>query len=159
ESAPKQTEYLVRLATFLYQKRNRPVQAQEMLDRARKLAPKDASVLLLAATLAQGRGDKKNVKEAERFLALGRKIYPNDPRFYQALARLKVSQENRDQAVKDLRAGFKALPGQTHAGLHWTIANLLLDDNKQAEAEKEIAMLRQANISPAAVDYLRARLC
>jgi tetratricopeptide (TPR) repeat protein len=156
EWAPKKTEYLVRLATLLHQKRNRPHQAQEVLGRAEELARDDASVLLLAADLAQSQGD---LKKAKGYLTRGSKKYPHDPSFYQALARLEVRKDRRDEAVKSLRKGLKTLPNPVHPNLHWTIANLLLDDNKLKEAEKEIAQLRQTNISLAAVDYLQARLC
>jgi tetratricopeptide (TPR) repeat protein len=161
ELSPKNPDYLVHLADLLHQKLDRPEQAREVVNRARKLAPDEPNVLLLAATLAQGRGplDTKAYEEARGYLERGRKLYAQNPDFIQALARLEVRQDRREQAIAILRQGLKSLPSQAHPNLHWTLANLLLDGNEQDKAEKEIALLRKASAAPAAVDYLQARLC
>jgi tetratricopeptide (TPR) repeat protein len=155
ELSPKKIDYLVRLADLLDQKLDRPGEADRVVQRARRQAPDDARVLLLAARLAQARG---RLDAAEKDLNRGRRLHPRDPEFYQALARLEVRKDRRSKAIACLRQGIDHLPADTHPGLRWTLANLLLDDDRQPEAEKEMARLRKSNVAPAVVDYLQARL-
>lgn len=114
--------------------------------------PDDAGVLSLAAQHAQARGD---LKSALGYLNDGLKRTPAEPRLYQALSQLHAQSGKRDEALRTVRAGLKAVPKDKRFELTWTLANLLLDDDQMDEARQAIAEVRA--VSPSNAEYLQAR--
>jgi tetratricopeptide (TPR) repeat protein len=156
ELSPSRSEYRVRLAVLLRQKRHRTKQAAAVIGAALRSTPRDAAVLLLAASLAEDQGDRA---QAKRHLLDGLGAHPKDQNFYKALAALEMRDGRREEALAHLRRGIRALPGPEHRDLLWSLANLLLDMNRAGPAAKEIANLRRIGLLPEAVTYLDGRLC
>ncbi len=153
--APGTTKYRVRLALLLRQRLHQSADAEPVVAEALRRDPTDAAALLLAANLAQDRGD---LAGAGQILKRGLGLHPRDANFYKAQAGLEIHRDRRPQAIACLRRGLEILPPAEHADLRWTLANLLLDVNADREARAEIARLRQANFHAGAVQYLDARL-
>jgi tetratricopeptide (TPR) repeat protein len=154
--SPHRPAYRVRLALLLRQKLHRLDEAARVMAEARKRSPRDAAVLLLAAGLAEDRGDRA---AARRLLGEGLRLHPHDQNVYKALAGVEIRAGRRKEALDHLRKGIQALPGPEHRDLLWTLANLLLDMRRDGPAQKEIANLRRIGLLPEAVTYLEGRLC
>jgi tetratricopeptide (TPR) repeat protein len=114
--------------------------------------PDDAGVLSLAAQRAQEKGDTAS---ARKYLEAGLKQDPNEPRLYQALARLHNQLGNRAEAIAQLKRGLEAVGKERQGDLHWTLANLLLDDEQFEPARKIISQIR--GVHALSADYLDAR--
>lgn len=149
-------------------------EAGEDVVSAQKLAPDEARVISAAAELAQMKGD---LSEARKQLSRGMELFPQDAAFYQTLARVELEEgklkitdrpeterkqelaRSREVAIKCLRKGIQAVgAGQGQNDLIWTLTNLLIDDDKTAEAEDQVAMLRKVRFSQPGVDFLAARI-
>lgn len=125
------------------------------VERAARLAPDDAGVLLAVSDLSQAR---KNPAKAREGLLRGRQLFPTDVRFHRELAWLSLRENNRIEAVAGLREGARTLQGEGQIELLWMLANVLLDDGKTTEATAVIAELGKMRTLPATIDYLQARL-
>jgi tetratricopeptide (TPR) repeat protein len=130
-------------------------QAGQHVRRALGLTPTDAEVLLAAAELAQ-LGDQ--IDQARNYLQTGLQHYPQEVRFYRALAALELQAGHRPAALSCLQQGIQVLPGPRQYELLWTLTNLLMDSGEMAEAEKTLDRMRKISAPPAALDYLQARL-
>ncbi len=115
-------------------------------------SPRDASILSLAAEHAQAKG---NTRIALKQLEEGLKQEPAEPRLYLALARIHAANGKRDEAIAKLRLGLDKVRKEHHYDLRWSLANLLLDDNRLDDAQKVTKDVRDVN--PASADYLDAR--
>jgi tetratricopeptide (TPR) repeat protein len=128
--------------------------ASEDLAYAReKIAPEEADVLLASADQTQA---EKNVPQARAYLEKGLKLHSQDPRFHLALATLELRSGHRDRAVEVLRHALQVLPDKLDD--IWAATTLFIEAREPAEARPLIERLERAGTSPAAVDYLRARL-
>lgn len=160
KACPNKAEAYLRLAGLYRRldfgkeasKRAYVTKLDQLVTAALAKAPDDAGVLSLAAQHAQMRG---NLKAALGYLNDGLKRTPAEPRLYQALARLHAQSGKRDEALRMVRAGLKAVPKDKQFELTWTLANLLLDDDQMEEARKAIAEVRA--VSPGNAEYLQAR--
>jgi tetratricopeptide (TPR) repeat protein len=117
-----------------------------------RLGSQDAGLLLLAAELAQERGDSAL---ARRYLERAGKLHPRDPRIHQALARREMELGHRRRALAHLQASVKDLPGQPEELR--SLANLLIDLGAVDQARRVTERLSEKG-SLAAVGCLRARL-
>jgi Tfp pilus assembly protein PilF len=115
-------------------------------------APADAGVLSLAAQHAQENG---NTRLALHYLEDGLKHSPNEALLYLALARIYGQAGKRAEAIDKLQLGLRKVRPEKQYDLRWSLANLLLDDNRLDDAQNTIARLRDAN--PLAAEYLEAR--
>jgi Tfp pilus assembly protein PilF len=115
-------------------------------------APQDASVLSLAAQHAQAKG---NTGIALLYLEDGLRQNPHEPRLYLALARIHGQNGKRAQAIDKLQVGLEKVHKEHQYDLRWSLANLLLDDNRLDEARKVITEVRDANAVSA--EYLEGR--
>lgn len=129
--------------------------AEKDLARALELAPDDMEVLLAAAELEQARGCTDAARD---HLRRGRSLHPEDPRLYRHLAAVELAAGKPADALACLRDGVKAVSARMQGELRWTLANLLLDQAQTDDARKELARLEKGGYSPAAIDYLNARL-
>ncbi len=130
--------------------------AEKDLDYARdKLAPDNADVLLASADLAR---DRTRPAAARRYLQRGRELYPKDPRFPLALARLELRSGGGDRpvAVEQLRESLRHSPADPET--LFTLADLFLDAGGAADARELLGRLAALNVTPQALDFLRARL-
>lgn len=123
--------------------------------RALELAPSEAETLLAAGDLALL---EKKYPEARALLGKGRQGYPHDARFVRELASLELRENRRDQAIACLQEGIEQQRGEGRAELLWTQANILLDIRQVEQAQKAMAELAKTSMSPAALDYLQARI-
>jgi tetratricopeptide (TPR) repeat protein len=123
--------------------------------RALELAPKQLEVLLAAAKVAE---IAKDYEEARKHLRRGLELYPSEMRLYEALASVELLAGQRPEALAWVRRGIQASSGAARTDLLWSLANLLLDGKDLTEAEAAITELTQANVAPAARDYLQARM-
>lgn len=151
------TDAYVRLVTVLKQSDfgKEPQNAEEieqLLVTALEKTPHDGAVLSLAAEQAQGKG---KTRIALNYLEDGLKHNPAEPRLYLALARIQSEQGKRPEAITKLRLGLDAVRKENRHELRWTLANLLLDDNRMDDAQKVIGEIRETNVLSA--DYLQAR--
>ena len=115
-------------------------------------APRDAGVLSLAAQHAQEAG---KTRIALNYLEDGLKHSPAEPRLYLALARIHGQSGKRAEAIEKLQLGLQKVRKEHHYDLRWSLANLLMDDNRLDDAAKIIQEVREANTLSA--DYLDAR--
>jgi tetratricopeptide (TPR) repeat protein len=115
-------------------------------------APHDAGVLSLAAQHAQENG---NTRLALNYLEDGLKQNPSEPLLYLALARIYSQTGKRAEAIDRLQAGLQKVSTEKQYDLRWSLANLLLDDNRLDDARKAIARMREFN--PLSAEYLEAR--
>jgi tetratricopeptide (TPR) repeat protein len=154
---PGKVDAYLRLTTLLKQVDfgKEPRHAEE-IDRlvvaALEKAPHDASVLSLAAQHAQEKG---NTPIALHYLEDGLKQNPSEPRLYLALARIHGQNGKRGVAIEKLQLGLQHVRKDQQYDLRWSLANLLLDDNRMEDARKIITALRDAH--PLSADYLEAR--
>jgi cellulose synthase operon protein C len=123
--------------------------------RALQLAPDNAEVLLAAAKVAEV---AKDFDEARKHLRRGLELFPANSRFYEALASADLLAGQRPEALAWVRRGIQASSGTARMDLLWSLANLLLDGKDLSDAQAAIVELTQANVAPAARDYLQARV-
>jgi tetratricopeptide (TPR) repeat protein len=135
--------------------RGRLEKADQDITKALALAPDNPDVLLAAAELRPLQGQREAALQA---LTRGQLLHPQDPRFYRLRASLELQQDQPDQALSCLREGIKTITGRSQGELRWTLANLLLDQNRTEEASKELARLEKGGYAPAALDYLKGRM-
>lgn len=124
------------------------------VEKAMRLSPNEADVLLAASEVAR---DAKDVDKARGFLRQGREAYPRDARFYQSLAVLELSQNQLEPAIAELKRGIQELRGQGQLDLLWTLANVYLDAKQVRETENLLTQMRQLNAPAATLDYLTGR--
>jgi tetratricopeptide (TPR) repeat protein len=127
--------------------------ADKDLVKAREAAPNDADVLLESFALArlQARYDA-----AGDFGRRCLELYPHDRRAYRAIAELEVSAGQPAKAIACLERGLKALPADI--GLILSLADVLIQNNRLAEAGTLVQRLRTAKVQSAPVDYLEGHL-
>jgi tetratricopeptide (TPR) repeat protein len=142
--------YLERAA---YRRQFNPGKADEDVAKALQLAPNEAEVLLMAAELAQDKGD---LSKAREYLQRGLQQYPQESRMYQALADLELRAGQAGQALAELRRGVEALPNEPR--LLWRLGDLLIQGRQLDAAGGVIHRLSQLRIPPAMLDCLRARI-
>ncbi|MCI0379017.1 MAG: tetratricopeptide repeat protein [Gemmataceae bacterium] len=156
--APGKVENHLRLAYVLRRlDRRRGLHTREieaLAATALEKAPSHAAVLILAAELAQERGD---VPSARLHLEKGLKEHGRDVRLFQALARLEIQENRRADAIGHLRRGLQAIPKDQRWDLYWTLANVLLDAGDLAEARKVLGEIRELHNSSSATEYLETR--
>lgn len=153
----KQTEPYVRLVGLLKQldfgkEPRNSAEIERLVAAAIEAAPDDAAVLSLAAQHAQEKG---NSGIALKYLEDGLQQNPAEPRLYLALARTYSETGKRTEAIDKLRIGLGKVKKESHNDLRWSLANLLLDDNRLDEAQTVIREIREANTLSAS--YLEAR--
>src|SRR5207244_6116338 len=76
-------------------------------------------------------------------------------RLYLALAHIHGQNNKRAEAIDRLQAGLQRVRKDQQYDLRWSLANLLLDDNRLDDARKIIAEVREVN--PLSAEYLEAR--
>jgi tetratricopeptide (TPR) repeat protein len=121
------------------------------IQQAIQLAPDDADVLMAASREAPD-------QDAIRLMTHGIEVHPDDPRFYEAIAFREARVGDRVRAIDLLSEGLRRLPKETN--LRWLLAEIEIDAGRQEAAAVEIKKLREKEkgISPAALDFLDARI-
>jgi cellulose synthase operon protein C len=120
---------------------------------ALQLAPDNRDTLLLAS---QCYLEKANYPKARECIAKGIKLYPNNVDFYVTMADVELRSGNRDKALEALQQGIKIT--DRNPQLLWSMANLLVDQNRLKEAEGLVKELRGTQYPRQLVDYLAARI-
>lgn len=143
-----------RQAEILRRHLDRGKEATQLVETLIKLAPERPDVLLIRAELA---GTAKNVEEARKHLDRGIELYPQDQRFYLALAKVEMQQGQPKRARTVLA---KALESIKHPPTAWLVAvtDLLLDAGDPARARNAVALLEKGPVSPGVLDYFQGRL-
>lgn len=126
---------------------------EQLIVSALEKAPHDAAVLSMAAHHAQEKGD---ARIALRYLEDGLQHHPNEPKLYLALARVYGQNGKRADAIDQLKVGLQKVRKDQRHELRWSLANLLLDENRPDDAQKISAEIREHN--PLSADYLDARM-
>jgi tetratricopeptide (TPR) repeat protein len=127
--------------------------ANNDLAEARKLAPKEAEVLLLDVELKQAHGQ---TEDARKLLQQGIKDHAKNPRMYLQLFALERKVNQPGEALKIVDKGLGELPDNNE--LLFARAELLLDQNKEKEVEKIIDRLNKSKFARAPLSYLQARV-
>jgi tetratricopeptide (TPR) repeat protein len=127
---------------------------QGLVTAALKNSSNDPAVLLVACQWAALQGDRD---AGRRYLEKGLMACPKDVRLHQALAALESEAGKRDEAVRVARRGLEAVAPADRPELLWTLANLLLDGDKVADAREIASKLRDLLGPAATVDFLEAR--
>jgi tetratricopeptide (TPR) repeat protein len=128
--------------------------ADQYVAKALKLAPKDTGIVVAAADQAQQTGD---LKRARALLEERLEADPQDGRLHLSLATVTVREGDRPKAIDMLRSAVKKLPEKHRFELSWTLVNLLIDDNRLAEARQALAGLGKGEGVRDTVTYLEAR--
>lgn len=144
------------LARWQYRRESgREEEAAADLARAAELAPDAIGVLLATAEVNQARG---RLDQARERLEKGQRLFPTDERVSRARAHLEVAAGRRGEAIARLREALPNANPEVHAEVSWSLANLLIDENRIDEAETLIAGLPSSRFSATALDYLHGRL-
>ncbi|HTU19783.1 MAG TPA: tetratricopeptide repeat protein [Gemmataceae bacterium] len=128
-------------------------EAEKDLAEARRLAPEEADLYLASAEFAHARQDFAKVRE---YLRQGCDKHPKDARMYRFLAGTELEDGMTDEAAACLRRGLEHVPDDR--SLQWELANVLVQQNKNDEADKLAEQLRKEHVPPNLLDYLQARL-
>ena len=126
--------------------------------KAIELSPDDPEVLLVAASAALRDG---NVDKAREYLLHGIELRPETSVFHQTLASVELQAGRVDEAIAALERGIESVstaPGGGKEFLRWTLADLLIQNDKITDAEKAIGELKKANVRPEFLAFLDARL-
>lgn len=132
-----------------------PSRGQQDINKAYKLAPQDADVLLAMAGRAESR---KQVAEARKFLETGKKEHPEDARFYQYLAQIEIKAQNNKEALALIDEGLKVVPHREGLNLLIFKSDLLLANKDAAGVEGIKEELRKAGYAGTLTEFLDARL-
>ena len=79
---------------------------------------------------------------------------PKDPMLHQALALLEWRSGSVDKAVASFYKSLETLPD--NVGLHFTLANLLADQEKTTELMVQIQELKRLGVTPTLIEFLEA---
>lgn len=131
-----------------------PSRGQQDINKAYKLAPKDADVLLAMAGVADLRKQPADVK---KYLEIGKKEHPADPRFYQELARAELSKQNNEAALAIIAEGLKAVPPKEAINLLIFKSDLQIANKDLEGLEVTKEELRKAGYGGVLVEFLDAR--
>jgi tetratricopeptide (TPR) repeat protein len=145
--------YLTR-AKFL-QQANRDDDAAQDVERAKKLAPDEADVILAVGDLEKSR---KQLDAARTVLKHGLELHPKDWRMYDALARVEAEADRHAAGATILRQGIKAFTGEPRNKLLWVLGNLHIDDADWAGVQEVVTQLKEGKSSPTSIDYLQGRV-
>jgi tetratricopeptide (TPR) repeat protein len=143
--------YLVR-ARYL-RRRGDETAADADLQAAHALAPDRAEVILAVADAARVKG---NWLEATRLLEDGLKQFPDQADLYKELVWVKIHAENRAEALAVAKTGLRQVPTSNELAI--LLIDLMIDQQRYAEADTKIEELVQAGLKPTLPNYLKARL-
>lgn len=125
------------------------------IQKAYELAPQDADVLL---NVADRKSQNKEYDPARELLETGKKLYPDNIGFYQALARLDSQQQKYDEALAEVNEGLEAVAGAKARVL------LLFKSELQSRAgdvegmRQTVDDMRKAKFAPAYVELTEAQI-
>jgi cellulose synthase operon protein C len=128
-------------------------EAEKDLAEARRLAPNEADLFLASAEFAQARQDFAKVRE---YLHQGCDKHPKDARMYRFLAGIELEDGKTDKAAACLRRGLENVP--RNRDLQWELANVLIQQKKNEEADELTEQLRKEQFPAVLLDYLQACL-
>jgi cellulose synthase operon protein C len=132
-----------------------PDRGHREIEKAYRLAPKDANVLLAMAGRAQA---SENFDQAREFLNRGNKEYPADARFYQGLAGLEIKDKNYEKALAFIDDGLKQVSRDDKLNLLFYKAELQFLSNDVPGARATAEEMRQAGFRPEFVAWVEARI-
>jgi Tfp pilus assembly protein PilF len=145
--------------------------AEDSLETARNLAPKEPDVLVVSGTqrlLEAGAAkdaepNSKSLEEAREFLRKAADGRPGDPRVYLQLAQVELSAGRADEAIAALEAGAakKEVTGPGRKEILFELAELLATQGKLDRAKEvigDLQKLRRPVVPQAEGDYLQARI-
>ncbi|HWY88636.1 MAG TPA: tetratricopeptide repeat protein [Gemmataceae bacterium] len=127
--------------------------AEEDLDKALALGPREPSVLLAAADWARS---KRDMKKAQEWVEQAFAIEPGNSAVVKALTALEMRAGNVDGAAAILTSALKVRPNDQE--LHILLTELLIDQGKLANASMHIDELAEAGAPSALCAYLKGRL-
>src|SRR5208337_2381938 len=125
------------------------------IEKALKLAPDDAEVLLSAAIASEQKAD---LAAARPYWEKGLKLDPRSVPLSLGLARLEVREKHPDRAEAVLRQAYQANPS---VNLAFELADTLIIQDKidgKDQAGDYITLLRKAGLGDTYVRYLEARI-
>lgn len=120
--------------------------------RALELAPESSEVVFNSCRIAL---QQRDWEEVRRLLEPAVQKFPEDPRFYQALAQAQAGLGQSDEALKTLRRGLKATDD---VDVRWMLARLLVEQSQLEEAERLTEELVDRGYDKGRVDVLRGDL-
>jgi len=127
--------------------------ALEEAQKAQQLDPNDPEVLWL---MAVGHLARREFDEARNWATQGIQKHPEEIILYSTLSEIELRIGNREKAAAALQQGLKATARNPQ--LLWSLANLLIDNNRLADVQKIIDELQQKGFPQAYIDYLTARI-
>jgi len=132
-----------------------PDRGQRDIEKAYKLAPEDADVLLTMATRSEA---KKKDAQAVEYLELGKKAHPKDPRFYQGLAGLAMKREKYQDALAIVDTGIKAVPVNEAQNLLFYKSELQFMANDVEGARQTAEEMQKSGFGPEYIEWVQARI-
>jgi tetratricopeptide (TPR) repeat protein len=139
-----------------YRRQNKIDGAEQDIARALELSPKDADVLLTAAAFAIERGA---LDVARRHLTTGLENNRRNWKLSDAMAWIARRSGQPKEAEEYLHRGIEASDDpEGRRRLQWTLADLLIDEGKWADAKRVTDGLSEQRVKPELVKYLSARI-
>ena len=132
-----------------------PSRGQRDVDKAFQLAPEDADVLLTKAARADA---DKRTDQARNYLETGKKVHPEDARFYQGLASLLVKDQEYKQALQIVDDGLKVVPGDAAQNLLFFKSELQFMANDISGVRLTAEDMRKAGFGDVFIDWIEARI-
>jgi tetratricopeptide (TPR) repeat protein len=120
-----------------------------------KMSPQSADVVLLAADLE---AERKNLDAARTCLEEGLKHHPKEPRLYQALARVALLANNKEEAIRQLHRGLDQKSLEGHPEAVSTTIDLFLRAGDAAGAESLLGRLGSDSVSKALRGFFEAQM-
>lgn len=125
------------------------------IEKAYELAPENADVLLAMATRASR---DKDYEKAAEYVATGKKLYPEDARFYQIAFDVLVRQEQFEQALAEIDEGLKTIKGAGKYVLMIMKADLNFMRGDLKRLREAIEEMAKAGIRPEFIEWYEACL-
>jgi tetratricopeptide (TPR) repeat protein len=144
--------YLARARTRLESRR--ADEAERDVAEALRLAPDDIDTHLLAADVAVRLRSKPEVARGHLQFVVERR--PDNPRVYEAMAAVELSDGKTDAALACLRRGLEHIPN--HPNLLWNEANLLISNDRVDEAKPVVEKIPAGSLPFGRLEFLRANV-
>ncbi len=132
-----------------------PSRGQRDIEKAYKLAPEDADVLLTLAARAES---KNQIDRARQYLEDGKKLHPEDSRFHQGLAGLEIKDQKYEEALAIIDAGLKEVPPDQTQNLLFYKSELQFLANDIPGIRRTAEDMKKAGFPDVFVEWMDARI-
>lgn len=157
DANPEDADAYLRKSLFLSTSEEDEEAAQEALDKAYELDPKNAAVISRMGMVAL---DDEDFEKAEQLFARGIEEHPDNPLFYRLMAETQYRLERPEQAMEVLETGIRKLDKLRAVDLVIYKIDLLFADGDFSAVDREIEWIQRLNrpdLMPL-IDFEKARI-